>query len=303
MPKGLRIALRTFVAIMACLLFALSEIMLLSKLCLLNNERYANAVLDKDFYDSILKSRQKNLAELGSMVEISEDVLDEYASEQVCCDLAADYVRAVFSDMLRGSNDAGELSFSSPQLLAYMKSDFANYDFSETPYKTSDAAAEKAYAMICAQINDSVLFIPASVTNRLNKASGLLGVLDSVASFWVLPLLGGLALSAAVVLVRDTSSIRNNLFGAAAALWAATLGVFAFVLILYRESGKDVLEIDRDTLYQFLDGCIEAVRHLAFVISSLYFGVASALLAASGIYATARRKSHDKAPLIADDVA
>lgn len=300
MPKGLRITLRVLVAVMACLLFVLSSIMFMAKLCFLNEDRYVSSVLDDDFYDSVLKSRRDNLSALGTMIELDDEALNKYASEEVCLELSEKYVRGVFSDML-GHSDREVVSFSSDELLVYIKEDFKGYDFSDTPYKTSDVAAEKAYNMVCAEINDAVLFIPESVTKEINKASGAFNVLDSIASLWFLPLLLGLGLLAVVVFVRQSSDLWNNLFGASVSFWAASVLIFAPVVILFWGTGSDTLELDKDTLYHFIDGCISAVRGAAFTFATVYFCLASALLAAAGIKATARRKTSGNAPVIAED--
>lgn len=287
MPKALKTTLRVLSAVMACIFLFIAFFMFAVKYGFLNRDRYVESVLTKDYYAAVDKSRDDKLAELGSVIEVEQAVLDKYASKEATRKLSADYVRAVFSDLLKGTEKATDLGFSSTALLDTLKAEFASYDFSDSPYKTADKAAEKAYDMICAKINDAAMFVPGSVMSVLDDISGLVALVKTAAGLWYVFLLFALALLAFAVFYGD--GLIKGVFASAAAFWCAALMIFVPVLILYFNSTPEGLELEQSTLYYFLSGCINAVRGWALGYASIIFGVATVCFVVVGIKAAAPR--------------
>ncbi|MBE6678471.1 MAG: hypothetical protein E7597_06730 [Ruminococcaceae bacterium] len=292
--------LRVLAAVFACLFVVLAFIGLAVRMCFLDKYRYEDSILTDEFYEEIKKARSNNLQSLGTMVEVDEAVFDRYASVDDCNRMGESYVRALVSDMLEGTDAAGKIHFSSPELLSYLKADYAGYDFSQAGFDSSDAAAEAAYTMICDQIDTAVLFVPEKISRNLDIVSRLFGLVSDISFFWFVPLLLAVFLYGAVIFAGGNR--KNNMFGAAASFWCAAVLCFVPVLVLYIGTDTRYLDFDRNVLYTFLSGCVNAVRGASMLLASLFFVVASGFVAVTGIIATGARSISVPAPTVAEDV-
>ncbi len=297
--KTTPLALRVTAAVFACLLVILSAVLFTVHLCFLNEDNYIKAILTEDFYDEVALARAQRLEDLGTMMELDSAVFDKYISEAECKELAGNYVRALVSDLLNNTNTAADIKFTSKPLLDYIKADYADYDFTESGYPTSDKAAEAAYGMVCNQINAAVLFVPETIRTNLSGASRLLELLSRFTAFWWAPLVLAVGLYAIVVFTAETPA--GGRFGASASFWCASVVCFVPVVILFFGSDLQYLEFDRNVLYCFISGCIKAVRGNALMINGVFFAGASICLTVTGLMATAPRTLIVPEPAVAAD--
>lgn len=297
--KGLSVFLRVLGGITACFLVLASALLLMARLCFFDGERYVEAVLTQGFYEKVEESRVKGLASLGTMVEMEEGRLDEFVSARACRELSEEYVGALVSDLLEGTDRAVGIGFSSPELLAFLKEDYTGYDFTESGYASSDKAAEAAYAMICGTVDSAVLFVPEKISRNLDAASGLISTALDYTSFWFVPFLAAVAIYAAMFFIGANKT--GNLFGVAASFWCAAILCFVPIVILFFGSDARYLEFDRNALYYFLSGCIGSVRSAALAFSGVFFVVATAFILPVGLRFTAARTLIVPEPPIAED--
>lgn len=291
--------LRVLGGIMACLLVIIAFLGLMVRMCFLDEYKYRDAILTEEFYEEIDKARAKNLESLGTMIEVEEGVYDKYASEAVCHELGKEYVCALIDDMMNGGSDATKIKFASPELLAYLKEDYAGYDFTAAGFNSSDAAAEAAYTIICDQIDTAVLFVPEKISRNLDVVSRLFVLARDISFFWFVPLILAVPLYLAIVFAGGNR--KSNLFGAASSFWCAAVLCFVPVLVLYLGTDTEYLDFDRNALYSFVSGCINAVRGSAMLCAGIFFGAASAFVAVTGLRATAARQLSTPAPVVAED--
>ncbi len=292
--------LRVVAAVFACLFTVCAFLGLMVRMCFLDKYKYEDAILTDSFYAELEKARSNNLESLGTMVEVEHTIFDKYASVDACNRMGESYVRALVSDMLEGTETASKIHFSSPELLSYLKADYAGYDFSQAGFDSSDKAAEAAYTMICDQIDAAVLFVPEKVSRNLDIMARLFDLVSDVSFFWFIPFVLAVALYAAVIF--GGGNRKNNMFGVAAAFWCAAVLCFVPVLILYIGTDTRYLDFDRNVLYTFLSGCINSVRGASMLLASLFFAMASGFVAATGIIATGARSISVPAPTVAEDV-
>lgn len=285
--------LRVLCGLIAALLTLASALLLAADICISHGDDYADAVLTDEFYGAVLSAREERLAALGSAVDVDEALMERFASEELCKSLAADYVRALFSDLFHGTDKVGDLRFSSPELLDYLKADFAPYDFTDSGFKSSDAAAEAAYNQICGSISASVAFLPNKVASFIDEAAEVISLLDLAASLWILPLAVAVLFYALLLLAGRREGLRWRAFGSASAFWASAVLFFVPVLILYFGSNGERLDLDKNVLYYFLSGVVDGVRRLCLVFGAVYFGVGSVSLAVTGLWATAADRAEE----------
>ncbi|MBQ3196414.1 MAG: hypothetical protein IJB65_08130 [Clostridia bacterium] len=297
--KKLSTFLRVLAAVFACLFVLLSALVLMVRLCFLDEDRYVNSILNEEFYQQLEKDRARSLDALGTMIEVNDGVFDKYASVEDCRALGEKYVRALVYDLMNGKSTAAKIKFDNSDLLNYLKADYAGYDFTQAGFKTSDAAAEAAYTMICDRVNTAVLFVPEKIMGKLDVVSRLIALAAQLSFFWFVPLLLGLGLYAFVVL--SSQNRINGLFGASASFWCAAVLCFMPVLVLFLGTNESYLDLDRNSLYFFLNGCVSAVRTSALLFVGVFFGLATVFVAAFGLKATAPRYVAVPAPTVADD--
>lgn len=303
MRKNVFAVLRWTCAVFAALFTVAAAMLLLLKLCFFNEARYAQKILVPEFYDTVVDARDKNLAALGSMIEVEEETLDRYASEEECKGLAEAYVKALLSDMFRGTHSLSAVEYRSDALLTFLKEDFRGYDFSQTSYGDSDGAAEAAYGMIRDAVNNAVCFLPSTVSTMLVKVSPVARLVDKLSAFWGGFLLIALAFYAFSALLKREGNAFSRLFSPAVALWCSAVLVAIPVAILFYSSNSNRLELDRDSLYYFLSGCVNAVRSVAIRAVTVLFVLASGVMAVVGIKATARVRYNEDGPALAEGPA
>lgn len=291
--------LRVFAAIFAGIFVLAAALLLMVRLCFLDEERYVDSILVDEFYEELEKERSKSFDALGTMIELEDGVLDKYASVQECSVLAEKYVNALVSDLMNGTKTASKIKFSATPLLNYLKADYAGYDFSQSGFASSDAAAEAAYTMICDRVNTAVLFVPAKISNNLGVISRLFNLVSDISFFWFVFLIIALIIYAA--LIFGGGDRVRNLFGAAASFWCGAVICFVPVLILYLGSKAEYLDFDRNMLYCFLSGCVNAVRGAAILFVSVYLALATGLVTVAGLKFTARRRIPVSSITIAED--
>jgi len=134
----------------------------------------------------------------------------------------------------------------------------------------------------------------------LDIVSRLFGLVSDISFFWFVPLLLAVFLYGAVIFAGGNR--KNNMFGAAASFWCAAVLCFVPVLVLYIGTDTRYLDFDRNVLYTFLSGCVNAVRGASMLLASLFFVVASGFVAVTGIIATGARSISVPAPTVAEDV-
>lgn len=283
-------ALSTLLCVLAAIGTFCGIACMLVSLFITDTERYEKYILTDDYYDTVLRMRDKSFDELGSIIEVDSEKLKEYFSDDMCKSLAAEYIHAVFADIKSGTRTANCVAAESDALKGYLTTVFEQYDFSETEYDSLEAAVDGAYAVICGNVNSTVRFVPDKLLAAMTELiAPLWSLMDGVAAYWLafFALSAALYLTALFVLKGDR---RRCAFRAACSFWCACICAFVPVAVLYFGTSGLILDLEENALRYFLDGFINSMRTGMFVATLCFAIAATILLVAAVIKATARER-------------
>lgn len=286
--------------VLAAIMVVAGLISMLANFYIMNTARYEKYILTADYYETVLTARDDALDSFGSVIEIDSKELKTFFTDDMCKNLAAEYVRAVFYDMKNNAKTANSVVAESDGLKAYLADAFAEYDFSETEYKTTEAAVDSAYTLICDKVNSAVRFMPDKVMSALTKTvAPFWALVDGVVKYWLLFFAAAILLYIAMFHTSGARRVSTRLFGAASSFWCANVLVFLPVAVVFAGTSGVSLDLDKNALLYFLDGFINSLRQGVFY-TTLVFAVAStAALITAGCFSTRPDKRiEDNGPLL-----
>lgn len=287
--NGNKNVLSTVLCVIAALLVFCGIACMLVSLFITDTARYEKYILTDDYYNTVLRSRDKSFDELESVIEADSEKLKEYFSDDMCKNLAAEYVHAVFADIKSGAKTANCVVAESDALKKYLAESFAEYDFSQTEYASLDDAVEGAYTVICGNVNSAVRFVPDKLMTAMTELiAPLWSVMDGVATYWLAFFAVAAVLYAVAVFVLNGTSRRRNVLHAANSFWCATVAAFVPIAVLYFGTSGLILDLEENALLYFLDGFLNSMRVGMFVATLCFAAVGAVLLVAAVIYATHR---------------
>lgn len=293
-------ALSTLLCVVAGITAFCGIVCMLVSLFITDTERYEKYILTDDYYSTVLRMRDKSFDELGSIIEVDSEKLKEYFSDDMCKNLAAEYVHAVFADIKSGTRTANCVAAESDALKSYLASVFEQYDFSETEYDSLEAAVDGAYTVICGNVNSTVRFVPDKLLSAMTELiAPLWSLMDGVAAYWLAFFALAAVLYLTAVFVLSGGGRRRCAFRAASSFWCACICAFVPVAVLYFGTAGLILDLEENALLYFLDGFFNSMRTGMFVATLCFAIAATVLLVAAVINVTAReRATEDGDPLL-----
>lgn len=282
-------ALSILVCAVAAIIAFCGIVCMLVSLFITNTDRYEKYILTDDYYNTVLRMRDKSFDGLGSIVEVDGEKLKEYFSDDMCKNLAAEYVHAVFADIKSGTKTANCVAAESDALKKYLSESFAEYDFSQTEYASLDDAVEGAYTVICGNVNSAVRFVPDKLLSAMTELiAPLWSLMDGVAAYWLAFFALAAVLYLTAVFALDGGSRRRCVFRAASSFWCACICAFVPIAVLYFGTSGLILDLEENALLYFLDGFFNSMRTGMFVATLCFAIAATVLLVAAVIYTTHR---------------
>lgn len=277
--------------VLAAFMVISGMVSMLANFYIMNTERYEKYILTDNYYETVLDARDKAFDSFGSTIEVDSARLKTYFSDDMCKNLAAEYVRAVFFDMKHNTKTASSVIAESDGLKAYLTETFSEYDFSDTEYKTAEAAANSAYTLICEAMNSAVRFMPNKVMSALTKTiAPFWAMVDGVVKYWLLFFAGALVLYLAMFYISGHRHACAKLFGAASSFWCAVMSLFIPIAVVYAGTAGVSLDLDKNALLYFLDGFINSLRNGVFFTTLVFAVLATAALVVAGYFVTRTAK-------------
>lgn len=298
--KNKKTLINAALGILAAVLVVAGMVCMLSRFYIMDTERYEKYILTDEYYETIIAARDSAFDGFGSVIEADSAVLKTFFTDDVCKNLAAEYVRAVFYDMKNGTKTAGSVEASSKELREYLTQLFSEYDFTQSEHKTADAVVEAAYTLICGNVNSAVRFMPDKVMGALTELiAPFWSLVDGVVKFWYLFFLAALLLYAAMFFISGHARISGRLFGPAGSFWCACICIFFPVAVVYVGMAGVSLDLEKSALLYFLNGFLNSMRSGMFFVTLAFAVAATAALVAAGYFVTRTgRKTEDNGPIL-----
>lgn len=298
--KNKKTLINAVLGVVAALLVVVGMVCMLARFYIMDTQRYERYILTDSYYETVIEARDKSFDSFGSVIETDSAVLKTFFTDDMCKTLAAEYVRAVFYDIKYNTKTANAVVAESDGLKGYLAELFSQYDFTDTEYKTADAAVQGAYTLICDNVNDAVRFMPDKVMSALTKLiAPFWSFVDGFVKYWLLFFAVAFLVYAVMFYVSDAKRISGKLFGAASSFWCACTCIFVPVAVVYAGMAGVSLDLDKNALLYFLDGFINSMREGMFFTTLGFFAVATAALVAAGYFVTREgRKIEDNGPIL-----
>ena len=296
----MKTALRIIALALAALLAATGLTAVFLSLWLFKAEDYEKYILTEDFYLSVLKERDENISSLGVVIALDENALHELIPDETCKTLAAEYVRAVLSDLINGGNRSETVSFSSEELRAYIFEILKDEDYSDsTEYKDAAEAAQGAYEMLTANVDAAFCFMPHGDFAKIQRAATALTVKASFSyKLWFVYFLLSAALFTAAWFLGLEKSASRRVFELFGAVWCGVMLLFVPAVIFFFSNPAP--DLGRTPFYYFFYGCISNLR-ISSVLFTLAAFVPSTALLVFSIFRVSSRNFYAEPPEVAYD--
>ncbi len=301
--KTTKTVINTALGVLAALLVIIGMVCMLARFYIMDTERYERYILTDKYFATVYQARDDGFDSFGSVIEADSAKLKSFFSDDMCKNLATEYVRAVFYDMKNDTKTANYVVAESDGLKAYLTELFKGYDFSSTEYASTEAAVDSAYKLICDDVNDAVRFMPDKLMGALTDViAPFWALVDGVVKYWALFFMAAALLYAVMAFLSDKKRISQKLFGAASSFWCACACVFIPIGVLFAGTSGISVDLDKNALLYFLDGFINSLREGMFYTTLVFALIATALLVAA-LVLSIREEKHvaDTGPMLAAD--